>query len=188
MNVSSAKGFQPKRHLKGGTPGRLSEYTIASGYGADLFMGQAVKSSGTGRDIIAATAGGVVRGVFQGAEYTATDGEIRYVKQWVSGTVVKAGTTVKAFVIDDPDVVFQIQVDSPGMTAAKVGNFADILIGSGNTTTGQSTAQVDESTLGTGDQVKVLGLADDNTYALNSDVEVMFVNHELSGAAAGVAV
>ena len=187
-NVSSPKGFQPKSHLKGGTLGRLNEYTIAGGYAADLHFGQAVQSSGTGRDIIASGVGGVVRGVFQGAEYQATDGEIRYVKNWVSGTAVKTGTTVKAFIIDDPDTAFQIQVDSPGMTAAKVGLFANILIGSGNDTTGQSTAQVDESTLGTGDQVKVLGLAGDNTYALNSDVIVMFVNHELSGAIAGVEV
>ena len=187
-NVSSAKGFQAVGHLAGGTPGRMTEYTIAGGYGTDIFSGQAVKSSGTGRDVIAATAGGVVVGVFQGVEYIAADGEVKFVRNWTASTAIKAGTTAKAQVVDDPNTVFQIQVDSPGQTAAKVGLFGDALIGSGNTSTGQSTAQVDESTLGSGDQFKVIGLAGENTYALNSDVLVKFVNHELAGAVAGVEV
>ena len=51
-----------------------------------------------------------ILGVFQGCEYTDTTGKLVQSAYWPGGTNVLAGTKIKAFIIDDPNVVYDIQV------------------------------------------------------------------------------
>jgi hypothetical protein len=58
-----------------------------------------------------------------GCEYFSTNtGTNNLIKSpfWPASTVVMPGTFIKAFVIDDPDVVYDIQISSS--TDANVGN------------------------------------------------------------------
>lgn len=61
-----------------------------------------------------------VLGVFVSCEYTLPNGTLVQSPYWPASTVVMSGSTIKAFVIDDPDVVFDIQVS----TATNVANDA----------------------------------------------------------------
>jgi hypothetical protein len=61
-----------------------------------------------------------VLGVFQSCEYTDTTGKLILSSYWPASTAIQPGTNIKAFVIDDPDVVFEIQVS----TATNVANDA----------------------------------------------------------------
>lgn len=53
-------------------------------------------------------------GVFQGCEYTLPNGTLVKSPYWAGGTAVRAGSVIKCLVIDDPDVVYDIQVSTPG--------------------------------------------------------------------------
>ena len=55
-NSNSAAGLKPSRHYNGGTV-RKNGYRIASGYDTDIFRGDLVKSTGTGKGIAKAAAG-----------------------------------------------------------------------------------------------------------------------------------
>jgi hypothetical protein len=53
-----------------------------------------------------------VLGVFMGCEYTLPTGILVKSPYWPASTAVLAGSVIKAYVIDDPDVVYDIQVSS----------------------------------------------------------------------------
>ena len=53
-----------------------------------------------------------ILGVFQGCEYYNTSGQLIKSPFWPASTNVLAGTKIKAFVIDDPNVVFDIQIST----------------------------------------------------------------------------
>lgn len=66
-----------------------------------------------------------ILGVFYGCEYTLPDGTPKYSAFWQASTIVKAGTPIICYVIDDPDVVYDIQVSTPGDVLANA-NFPTI--------------------------------------------------------------
>lgn len=51
-------------------------------------------------------------GVFQGCEYIASNGSLVKSAYWPGGVAVLAGSLIKAYVIDDPDVVYEVQVST----------------------------------------------------------------------------
>jgi hypothetical protein len=53
-----------------------------------------------------------VLGVFWGCEYTLATGELVKSKYWPGGVAVQAGSQIKAYIIDDPMVVYDIQVST----------------------------------------------------------------------------
>jgi len=79
-------------------------------------------------------------GVFWGCEYTLATGELVKSSYWPGGVAVQAGSQIKAYIIDDPMVVYDIQVstwtnikDDARFTYAMVGqNFGFGLGGGGN--------------------------------------------------------
>ena len=113
--VAAPYGFKAV-NLIGGTPyaGSTRQIKIASGYASNLFNGQIVRigtdgtiqlmvNEGTAAD--AFTAGTV--GVFVGCTYT--DPTLKYKlnsQYWPSGTVA---ADAMAYVVDDPNAVFQVQ-------------------------------------------------------------------------------
>lgn len=180
-NLDAPNGFVPKRHLKGGLV-RAEEYDIASGYATDLFYGDVVKSVGSGRTIEQAADDAAVLGVFLGCHYTAANGDVVWSPRWVASTATKGAAPAKAFVIADPDVLYSVQIAT--IAAADVGTLADIVVAAGDAATGVSRFEA----ILAGDQFKILGLDDGSEYGAEARVLGYFVNHELAGAAAGVAV
>lgn len=169
-NVDRPRGFWPIRHLTGGDI-RMSEYTLTTG--ATVYKGQLLKIVAGGTvELGAADIGTAAIGV--AAEYVNDSGS--------------AGSkTVKVY--DDPNIVFGVQSDTgTATTAADIGATANHVAGAGSATTLQSTNELDSSDIGTGAQLKIIGLVDriDNAWGEHSDLEVIFNEHHYKAAVAGV--
>lgn len=186
-NLSAANGLSPVRHLKGGVI-RVEQMSIASGYGTALYLGDAVRSTGTADNIQIATAAADVVGVFAGCQYVAADGEVKFSRHWPASTATLGSADAIAWVYTDPDIVFRAQITT--VAAADIGTFADLVLGAGNAATGISGHTV---VLG-GDQLRVLRLSREpsgiaiSEYGANAKVELQFVRHERSIATLATAV
>jgi hypothetical protein len=80
-----------------------------------------------------------------------------------TGQYCPVSTAMYVAVVDDPDVWFEIQEDSVGgaLTAAAVYGMSDVVVGSGNTTTGQSGMELDSSEVGDADAtLQIMRLVD----------------------------
>jgi len=144
-------GFRPL-NLIGGQPfaGSTRAIKIASGFGTNIFTGSIVTILGaTGTIGIVTTNGdndtpfpaGTV-GVFVGCSYTdPTFGKV-FRQSWPSGTVAADAV---AFVVDDPDALFQVQANGP-VAQAKLGENTHLAAvqstSTGSTTTGNSNTAV----------------------------------------------
>lgn len=143
--VNAPFGLRPLSSISGGSwTEKVNEYYIyasANGqatYGTSIFTGDPViwnTAAGTTISAIPTIARypidnatvvneiSPVLGVFAGCEYFSTvNGTNNLIKSpyWPASTQVVGGTLIKAFVIDDPDVVWDIQVS----TATNVANDA----------------------------------------------------------------
>lgn len=138
-NADAPFGFRPAMNGAGGTPGRLTEYQIASAYATAIGFGDAVKLASDGT-IQLATAGDQIIGVFLGVKYTATDGSFVFKKNWVASTASLTGSTNTALVNDDPDAIYEVISDT-STTQTSVGQFAN-LVASAVDSNGVSTMSV----------------------------------------------
>ena len=86
-------------------------------------------------------------GVFLGCTFVSSvTGQPTYSQQWTSGTSVKAGTYIVAYVADDPDTLFKavgvtaslVVSTTGGFTYSNVGNNVALVANTLNTTTGDS--------------------------------------------------
>jgi hypothetical protein len=180
-NVDAAFGFVPIRHLSGNGYSRANKYTITSGLSENIFTG----------DLVIITADGVITphtatevnniGVFAGVSYTASDGSYVYAQYFPSGTTA---TNIIAYVYDDPYTVFKVQsAGTPAQT--NIGNCADVVAGTGSTTTGQSGFEM-SGTMSNGTATcKILGLYEspDNALGTNAIMEVLINEHLLKDSA-----
>lgn len=195
-NPDAPFGFRPYKHVSGGTPGRLNEYTLSTAYNTSLFKGDLVKTDSSGNLNIAA-AGDQVVGVFWGVKYIASDGSVVHKNNWVGSTAEKSGTTIVALVYDDPNMLFLAQSNG-SMTAADIGLFCDVdTSASGDATTGWSRQQTSTtaSTESTMKIVDVIGsrhkipcrnaAGNQDFYATgtNALVVVKLIKHELGATA-----
>ena len=173
-NADTPRGFWPIRHLSGGTI-RAREYPIATGYTSNIFRGDLVKLV-AGGGIEAAAAGNRYVGVFQGVQYVDAAGNQVYAKHWPASTTA---TNIKAYVYDDPYIVFGVQ--SAGSTvAADVGNLGDHVAGTGNPNTSLSAHELNgtTSTAYAGFRVLDRGNAPGNAWGTNVLLEVQCYEHE----------
>jgi hypothetical protein len=140
-NISAPFGFQPVGSLGGASPSfRHSQRKIASTNGTAIYVGDAVvpvTSTATGY-ITQATAGSVaMAGIFVGCQYLSISSG-----RWINGRYwpgSDASGDVIAYVIDNPDALFNVQSDSTGLPFAKVGQNLQLNVGAGgNTATGFS--------------------------------------------------
>ena len=178
-NADAPRGFWPLRHLSGGSMARTSPYTIASTYGTNIFRGDVAKLV-AGGGIELAAAGDRFIGVFDGVQYTASDGSMKYAKYWPASTTA---TAITAYVYDDPNILFGVQ--SAGSTvAADVGNIGDHVAGTGSTTTGISAHELNGTTSTSDAGWRVLGKIEspDNAYGTNVNLIVQAYEHELTAA------
>ena len=103
-------GLKAVNHV-GGTPyaGSTRLLPIASGYASNLFNGQVVQIETDGTIGLVGTFGDGVIGVFVGCTYTDPNTQqLTFNNMWPKGLVA---ADAKAYVIDDPDVVYMAQAD-----------------------------------------------------------------------------
>jgi len=149
-------GLRPIGRLDNGSQEVFRQYPIASGYAANIAMGDIVqlvdggtattieKQAGTGDDTTALD----IVGVFVGCSYTDPNtNQVVYSQLWPTGTVA---SDAMAFVVDDPNVLFAIQADgAPTNTGDIYGKNALLVQTAPNTSLKISRVALDISTLGT---------------------------------------
>ena len=152
-------GLRPVRSADGKPyAGATSQYLIdPAGEATNLFYGQVViigadgyiaLATGTGMDLtsnsISGTTGVGGIGVFVGCEYVNSSGQTVQAQYYPSGTA--NGGATKAYVVDDPNVLFQAQLDGAGaqtIIGTNTGFAAAQSTSTGSTTTGNSTSALD---------------------------------------------
>ena len=152
-------GLRPVKRADGMPyAGATSQYLIdPAGEATNLFYGQVViigadgyiaLATGTGSDLttnsISGTTGVGAIGVFVGCEYVNSSGQLVQAQYYPSGTA--NGGTIKAYVVDDPNVLFQAQLDGSGaQTVIGTNTFFAVAqsTSTGSTSTGNSTSALD---------------------------------------------
>lgn len=186
-NVNRPTGLIPVRHLSGGTPHRIGGYTIAADLNQNLFRGDPVVMTGTGRNITIATAAtnNPILGVFLGVNYVDDNGEQQFRPRWPAQASA-VFTHIEALVIDDPFMIYEAQVSgAAGLAEGNVGQTSNLVAGAGNAFTGQSGWMIDQTELDNdaADQVRILGLArrPDNEYGEFAKALVQIQRHQFGG-------
>ena len=156
-------GLKPVKRADGmAYAGATSQYLIdPAGEATNLFYGQVVHigadgyialSTATGADAgtnalpTGTTLTGSL-GVFVGCEYVNDQGQPTFAQYYPSGT--SNGGAIRAYVVDDPNVLFQVQADG-AMDQSDIGAntffAAAQSTSTGRTATGNSTSAVDATT------------------------------------------
>lgn len=192
-NPNSPCGFLPVRNAGGGTT-RTNRYFIAGGLASNIYRGSAVIATNTSKQINVAAAGATTLqiGVFKGCFYVDAGGNTQFKPYWGSGQTIAANSLVEAEIFDDPLTIFAIQVSgAAGLVAANVGLLANYVIGTGNTTTGNSGDQLDQTTIGSGASLRIEELqamswpqqqGSLNQYGQYAKALVRFAVHNLGGS------
>lgn len=111
-NQNSPVGFKPVLYQNGALwTGQEGEYHVASGYNTSLFEGDPVTSLANGT-IGIGVAGAAIIGVFQGVTYIDTTGQPIYQNFWLANTATQSAVDAIAKVVDDPNVLFDIQIST----------------------------------------------------------------------------
>jgi len=165
-------GLRPINRIDG-TPyaGATSQFLInPAGTGTNLFYGQVVLINAAGYIALSTTDGSDITtnnlggsgvgaiGVFVGCSYINAQGQQIYGQYYPSGTT----GVVTAYVITDPNVTFQAQLDGQVTQAALGANtfFAAVQSTStGNTRTGNSTSALESTVVTTAAAFKIIGFA-----------------------------
>lgn len=165
--INAPNGLVPVNTGNGNTwNGQTTRYPITATYSSAMFTGDTCTLSTAGT-VIQSTASTAVLGVFYGCEYQIPTNRYQVTwPYWPGNPSVVSGTQPYAYVIDDPRVRFTVQEASTAgasgtpLTQAVVGNNGNIVLSTGNTTTGLSRAFLDNSTTATTlvGNVKVVGL------------------------------
>jgi len=159
-------GLRPVKRADGMPyAGATSQYLIdPAGEATNLFYGQVVHIGADGYIALSTATGadGTTNafptgttltgslGVFVGCEYVNSSGQLVQAQYYPSGT--SNGDDIKAYVVDDPNVLFQVQADG-AMDQSDIGAntffAAAQSTSTGSTTTGNSTSAVDATTVTT---------------------------------------
>ena len=171
--VAAPYGLRPIKRVDGmAYAGATTQYLIdPAGVANNIFYGSIVQltaagyvelADGTGADITTNNFGGNgigALGVFVGCEYVNAQGQVIHSQYYPSGTT----GVVKAYVVDDPMVVFQAQLDDTGAQAilGSITKFpaAQNATTSGNTRTGNSTMALDATVQQTVGGLLIIGFA-----------------------------
>lgn len=191
-----AYGYVPVRSPMTGhpTPNCLSSYEIADDYGTMIIAGDLVALHTTGY-LINHTASLAMVGVFAGVEYVdETTGDVRFDSVWAGSQSLKSGTKARAYVFDDPNMVFKAQADqdTTALTRAQVGENVDTDAAAGNSAVKTSLEGIDSSaiTQNTTGNFKLLGSAelDESWSAAGTvmDVYVMPNEHFYKAVVSGI--
>ena len=171
-NTAAPYGLKPVKRVDGMPyAGATEEFLIdPAGEATNIFNGQVVIigadgyiaiSTATGADITTNNLGGSgvgAIGVFVGCEYINAQGQVIHSQYYPSGTT----GVVKAYVVTDPNVTFQAQLDGSGAQTVLGTNtfFAAVQSTStGSTQTGNSTSALDATVQTTAAAFRIVGFA-----------------------------
>ena len=156
--VSAPYGLKPVNLIggqvfAGATRQIVITNTTGTGYGTSIFYGDVVKLASDGTlQVDAGTTTATPVGVFLGCQYTsATTGQLTFSQYYPASLAVKSGSTILAFVADDPDQLFKVVLVT-GTTADDatsgllpaylgrtiIGSNAQLVQNTGSTVTGDS--------------------------------------------------
>ena len=129
--------------------------TTGTGYGTSIFYGDVVTIvSGGTIEKDSGTSTATPCGVFMGCQYiSAVTGQLTFSQYYPASLAVKSGSTILAFVADDPDQLFKAVLvsgttaDGNGLTPTflgrtVIGSNAALVQNTGSTTTGDSTVGI----------------------------------------------
>ena len=167
-STAAPYGLKPVKRADGlPYAGATSQYLIdPAGEASNIFNGQVVHigadgyialSTATGADATTngmpvGTANTGALGVFMGCEYVNAQGQLVHSQYYPSGYAAPTGTTIKAYVVDDPNVLFQAQLDGAADISDLGANTffaAAQSTSTGSTSTGNSTSAMDATTVTT---------------------------------------
>ena len=176
-STATPYGLKPVKRADGMPyAGAMSQYLIdPAGEATNIFNGQVVHigadgyialSTATGADgtTNALPTGTTLTGslgVFMGCEYVNAQGQLIFSQYYPSGYAAPTGTTIKAYVVDDPNVLFQAQLDGTidqSDIGANTFFAAAQSTSTGSTTTGNSTSALDATTVTTTAAFRVVGV------------------------------
>lgn len=192
-NTDSPFGLIPRMY-RNGAPwnGKYNIYYVPATDNTAIFKGDIVKLAGS------ASADGLYPDVAQAAATDetlvgvvvgfGTSPSLMFDIDNLTRNYRPAATAMYVAVVDDPDVIYEAQEDSTGgaIAVTAVGNNADIVVGSGSTTTGQSAMEIDSSDVKTATaQLRILRLVDrpDNALGTNAKWLVMINESVWTGTA-----
>ena len=138
VNTTSASGSYS---------GKVMHIKIASAYGTAIFYGDFVKlvTAGTVEKDTGTTACTPI-GIFMGCKYTdPTTNQMTFSQYWPAST---AASDAAAYVVFDPDVLFELQADDTIPQAGLGANYAMVQT-AGSTAIGNSKNAMDASTVAT---------------------------------------
>ena len=187
-NVDKAFGLRPLGNLSGTGSQKQYGYEIADNQSGAIFQGDLVTlKDGYILQFDPSTHTAAV-GVFNGCNYIdPTTGKPTWSNYYPGSVNITQGKII-AEVLDDPNQMFLIQNDGDS-AATNYGLNADVVVGTGSTTTGVSAMELDTSTIATTAalNVKIIGLWDVPNNAVGTNaVVVVKINEHLYGSA-GVA-
>ena len=192
-NPDNSFGLRPiNRDGSAGFNGKLTKYIIAADDGTDLFVGDPVNLGGTA---ILDTNDGktyptVTRATAGSGNYI-TGVIVQFLPETEASLMYKtdAVTQRAVLVADDPMQLFEIQADGT-IALTDVGETADIInTNAGSTVTGISGAELDTSDIGTGSQLVIEGIRQQNRNDLSSANPVVIVRiseHQKLNTSTGV--
>ena len=193
-NKDAPFGLRPAALLgDGANTGGQREYEISNANTTKIYQGDIVKGLATGYiDRMAAGDGGLVVGVFNGCQFTdSSTGKPKWSNYWTGDSAVTS--TVKAYVVDDPNIICEVQADAAFTIAGVFANY-DIVdgAGTGSANSGISYAELDVGTGNTTASLPLKALAvstdpdNDDTGSTNTNVVVLINNHFASAGTTGV--
>ena len=154
-------GFRPVGLLGGGDwSNSIRHIKLTNSYGTSIFYGDVVKVVSTGtveKDSGTTTMTPV--GIFVGCSYTDPgSSQPTYAQMWTAST---SATDIMAYVVDDPNVVFQAQGDAT-IAQTGLGNNVAVVQTAGSTSIGTSKNAIDSSTIAATKTlpVRILGFID----------------------------
>jgi len=178
--TSKPFGVIPAYHPSGVV--RPTAFTIRNGYGSNILQNQVVRivPSSTGEGTLAAAAlNENFIGVFQGVEFTDSDGRRRVSNKW---TANQYGTEVVAYATLDPVIVYNVQANG-SLDVDSIGKQFDLVsVSAGDTTTGLSQAVLDTGSSASNAAFRVIGITPgpDNAWGDNfTIVQVQISEHQM---------
>ena len=156
--------------------GYSAPYSLSSGQ--SFYQYQPVGLNSSGQLAIGATAAATspLYGVFDGVEFTDSQGR-RSVAKWASKTTLDASTQIIFWIFQDPNIVYEAQVNG-SVTSAALGSEYDFdatntpasgySIGNGGAGFSTAALAATKNTSGTQGQVRVVGLGREVAYPAGS--------------------
>lgn len=137
-NIQAPWGLRWLRNQLGSAPtAQQTQYQIAYNYGTKIATGDIVKLT-SGYVQSAATTDHPILGVFVGCEYFDNVQQKKvFFPQWATPTL-NSTILVYAYIIDDPQAIFEVQAGPGNVTQANIGSTAKFL---GNATPNSLTGQ-----------------------------------------------